>query len=61
MLVTIWFTWGGVHDIRGLFRLLATAKRDATDDGRVVHEKDDVLPAGSPAPHVPKASESGRG
>lgn len=37
---TIWFTVGGVLDIKALFRTLATAQRDHTDDGRVVHEAD---------------------
>ena len=35
---TIWFTVGGIIDIRSLFRILATAKRDVTDDGRVLTE-----------------------
>lgn len=33
--VTVWFTIGGVFDIRALYKVLATATRDATDDGRV--------------------------
>jgi SSS family solute:Na+ symporter len=35
---TIWFTIGGIHDIRALFRELSTIERDHTDDGRVVRE-----------------------
>lgn len=35
---TIWFFLGGLHDIRDLFRTLATLKRDHTDDGRVANE-----------------------
>jgi solute:Na+ symporter, SSS family len=40
---TIWFAIGGVVDIRSLFRTLATAVRDETDDGRVIHEPDDTV------------------
>ncbi len=32
----IWFTWGGIRDIRRLFARLSTMKRDERDDGRVV-------------------------
>jgi SSS family solute:Na+ symporter len=32
---TIWFTIGGVRDLRDFFRALRTLKRDASDDGRV--------------------------
>ncbi|MHB9035870.1 MAG: sodium:solute symporter family protein [Armatimonadota bacterium] len=32
--VTIWFTVGGIVDIKALFRTLATDTRDASDDGR---------------------------
>lgn len=34
---TIWFLWGGLVDIRELFRTLSTMKRDKADDGRVVN------------------------
>lgn len=34
---TIWFTIGGVHDIKQLFHDLTHMERDHTDDGRVVH------------------------
>jgi SSS family solute:Na+ symporter len=42
---TIWFTIGGVHDIRALFESLKTATRDVNDDGRVRgwREPDDEL------------------
>jgi len=33
----IWFTWGGVRDIRSLFRRLATTNVNLFDDGTVVH------------------------
>jgi len=39
---TIWFTIGGIVDIRALFRHLETAKRDDTDDGRFQGFDDDV-------------------
>jgi SSS family solute:Na+ symporter len=32
----IWFTWGGIRDIRRFFARLSTMKRDERDDGRVV-------------------------
>ncbi len=35
---TVWFTVGGVIDIRALFRHLDAAVRDQSDDGRVKHE-----------------------
>jgi len=33
---TIWFTVGGIRDIRRVFHRLATLKRDDRDDGRVI-------------------------
>lgn len=36
----IWFSIGGVMDIRALFRQLATAVRDTNDDGRVIHAEE---------------------
>ena len=36
--VTVWFTVGGIMDIRGLYRTLETSVRDHTDDGRVAVE-----------------------
>ncbi|XHR28449.1 MAG: sodium:solute symporter [Chthoniobacteraceae bacterium] len=35
-LTAVWFTWGGVRDIRKLFRLLAEQKVNPLDDGTVV-------------------------
>ena len=34
---TIWFTWGGVRDLKRLFSALKTVKRNANDDGMVVN------------------------
>jgi SSS family solute:Na+ symporter len=36
--IVVWFAIGGAYDIRMLLRRLATATRDDTDDGRVLHE-----------------------
>jgi hypothetical protein len=36
LLTLVWFTIGGVRDIREFFIALRTMKRDARDDGRVV-------------------------
>lgn len=38
---TIWFTTGGIMDIKAMFKILATVKRDHTDDGRVVGYHDE--------------------
>jgi hypothetical protein len=32
----VWFTIGGLIDLRAFFHALKTMKRDARDDGRVV-------------------------
>jgi len=43
MLITVvtglWFTWGGIHDIRALFRSLKTYKIDNSDNGTVKEHK----------------------
>ncbi|MDF3059442.1 MAG: sodium:proline symporter, partial [Rariglobus sp.] len=43
MLITVvtglWFTWGGIHDIRALFRSLKSYQVDATDNGTVKDHK----------------------
>ena len=39
---TIWLSWGGLKDVRKMKKVLASRKRDFSDDGRVIHiEKDD--------------------
>lgn len=43
----IWFTVGGVLDIRALFRHLDSAERDDTDDGRVVPGEQAVQQSGA--------------
>jgi SSS family solute:Na+ symporter len=40
--VTIWFLVGGIVDLKALFRSLATATRDASDDGRFHGYKDEA-------------------
>ncbi|MDD2710915.1 MAG: sodium:proline symporter [Verrucomicrobiae bacterium] len=36
-ITTIWFTWGGIRDLRQLFQTLRIVKRDSRDDGTVVN------------------------
>ena len=36
IVMVVWFTWGGVRDIRQLFVRLRTTQKDALDDGTVV-------------------------
>ena len=38
---TVWFTIGGLHDMKDMFRRLRTAERDDSDDGTVVHTEND--------------------
>jgi SSS family solute:Na+ symporter len=45
---TIWFTVGGIHDIKALFKALETTVRDPTDDGSVRHEPEEKTPAPTP-------------
>jgi SSS family solute:Na+ symporter len=46
----VWFSIGGVKDLRDFFIALRTDKRDHTDDGRVVTTPEDLRPAGSAEP-----------
>jgi SSS family solute:Na+ symporter len=39
VVTSVWFTWGGVRDLRRLFRSLRSVKRDALDDGTVVNRR----------------------
>ncbi len=39
LISTVWFSIGGILDLRHLFADLAKRKRDASDDGRVAHEE----------------------
>lgn len=48
--VGIWFTWGGLRDMRSLFRRLREEKIDLHDDGTVVNHQnlDEVVPPKEP-------------
>jgi len=36
IIITVWFTIGGINDIKSMFSTLRTMERDHADDGRVV-------------------------
>ena len=36
IITTIWFLFGGIQDLKKMFRLLKEAQRDVSDDGTVV-------------------------
>lgn len=42
--VLIWTSIGGLCDIRGLFKSLATAERNDKDDGSVRHDQEEAVP-----------------
>ena len=55
----IWFTCGGVLDIRNLFRRLGDLKANALDDGRVVgHQNLDELEFFAPVQGEKQESDS---
>lgn len=39
LVTSLWFTWGGIHDIRALFRSLKTYRIDDSDNGTVKEHK----------------------
>jgi len=39
-ITTVWFTWGGIHDLLKMFRKLKTLRHDDRDDGRVTERID---------------------
>ncbi|MCK4872354.1 MAG: hypothetical protein KAS72_06485 [Phycisphaerales bacterium] len=41
--VTIWFTIGGIRDLRYLFHKLSTGQPDVEDDGRAITDNDDAV------------------
>lgn len=49
VITSIWFTWGGVRDLRVLFRRLSVARLNVLDDGRVVNHRNVDDLAGQPA------------
>ena len=58
IVTAIWFTWGGVRDIRLLFRRLAHKQVNHLDDGMVVNHQnlDETAPPLSPKPAVGHSS-----
>jgi len=58
IVLAIWFTTGGIMDIRYLLRKLATVSRDATDDGRVEEQVEELKVEEKEAEPLPKATEA---
>jgi SSS family solute:Na+ symporter len=56
---TLWFTIGGMHDIKALFKTLETTVRDPKDDGRVEEEPEEETPptAAEPPLEIPLSTE----
>jgi SSS family solute:Na+ symporter len=53
VVTAVWFTWGGIRDIRRLFSRLAREKVNHLDDGSVVnHQNLDETARIAEAPHV---------
>jgi SSS family solute:Na+ symporter len=50
--VTVWFTIGGIKDLRYLFRTLRTRTADVTDDGRVAGSNEIGAPADGDEPEA---------
>lgn len=48
VVTSIWFTWGGIHDMRDLFRRLKLEKVNPLDDGSVINHQnlDEAVKAG---------------
>jgi len=55
---TIWFTVGGIMDIKALFKRLEEIVRDPNDNGSVRHEADDLVPDESTGSSAPAAMDS---
>jgi SSS family solute:Na+ symporter len=54
VITSVWLTWGGVRDLRRLFRDLRTCERSALDDGMVIdHHNLDEVANNSPNAHAP--------
>jgi SSS family solute:Na+ symporter len=59
IITSVWLTWGGVRDLRRLFRDLRTCERNALDDGIVVdHHNLDELANGTSVSRPPTDSRS---
>lgn len=56
----IWFSIGGIVDIRDFFRALASAKRDARDDGRVdaIGDEPTTVPVSASPPELQAAQRA---
>jgi len=59
VVTTVWFTIGGIRDLRRLLQRLRTQPRDAMDDGTVVadHNADDQSPSGARASQPIRSEE----
>ncbi|MFA5865068.1 MAG: hypothetical protein WC975_10335 [Phycisphaerae bacterium] len=59
LVTTVWFTWGGIRDLRRLFVTLRTQQRNVFDDGRVVdhHNAGEILTDASAEARLPKLVE----
>ncbi len=55
MVMVVWFTWGGLRDIKQLFARLRTTQRNALDDGTVVGHKN--LDDAAAAHHAARAGD----
>jgi SSS family solute:Na+ symporter len=40
VVTVVWFVWGGIRDLRILFKLLRTGSHEAQDDGTVSRKED---------------------
>lgn len=62
VVTAVWFTWGGLRDIRRLFERFAEKRVNHLDDGTVVDHKnlDEVVAAGAPASAASRASTDRR-
>jgi SSS family solute:Na+ symporter len=62
VITSVWLTWGGVRDLRRLFRDLRACKPNALDDGMVVnhHNLDEVV-NGTPATRAPADARAAAG
>jgi SSS family solute:Na+ symporter len=59
IITSVWLTWGGVRDLRRLFRDLRTCERNALDDGIVVdHHNLDEPANGTSVSRAPTDSRS---
>ncbi len=55
LITAVWFTWGGLRDIRALFRRLREQKINHLDDGTVINHQNLDETALGPGPEQPSA------